>query len=106
MKTHDPRKDRWFWDRLMWMRDHQPDYLRELSDDPATLVDVVAANLYSAGKVQHDLSQQGHPASVAEELAREVLCPAEVEPDRDALPISDQEWERIKAAVNSARAVI
>jgi len=89
------KTDPWMPMRLMWMKDHQPQRLRELAVKPAELLAALDTEVQEARKVHHLNLQARTTPEVALELAMNQLCPVA---DRPAeFPISEKEWRRMEA---------
>lgn len=94
----NPMNDPWVRSRVIWMRDQQPDHLRNLVRQPEALRASLDQAVQAARRVQHRAAKAG---VVAEELALAELCPV-TNPPENQLPISDREWEKMQGTLKSA----
>lgn len=103
MSPYNPKEDKWLWSRLQWLKDNQPQRLRELAREPAKLLVVLDQAVQSARQAWLRAEKAGADKEQAKEIGLSVLCPEQENPPEPLeLPIADKEWEAIKEAVKSA----
>jgi hypothetical protein len=90
-----PVNDPWMWDRMNWLADNQPDYLREAALNPKKLFQTLDKAVQAAMRVFYQAEQKGADKATAREAAMSVLCPPEVTRPENQFPMSEQELEKI-----------
>ena len=101
MKPLRAESDPWLQNRVLWMKDNQPDLLRTLALKPEELFQAVDAEVQAARRLQYRSQKSGATPELAQELALAQLCPQEVNPPESQLPVTEPEWQKILETLKS-----